>query len=103
MSTQVRKNTAMERFELTSDGRPVGYIEYQDTGDERAMVHTEIFPEFEGRGFASTLIESALDTSREEGFAILPMCPVVLHFITTHPEYIAFVPQRSRAIFGLPQ
>lgn len=103
MATEVRNNAALERFELTTDGHPAGYIEYQDTGDERALVHTEIYPRFEGRGLANILVEAALDASRDEGFSVLPMCPVVLHFITTHPDYIAYVPQRARELFGLPQ
>jgi predicted GNAT family acetyltransferase len=103
MATEVRNNTALERFELTADGQPAGYIEYQDTGDERALVHTEIYPRFEGRGLANTLVDAALDSSRDQGFSVLPMCPVVLHFITTHPDYIAYVPQRARELFGLPQ
>ncbi|MFC4123776.1 GNAT family N-acetyltransferase [Nocardia rhizosphaerae] len=103
MATEVRKNSALERFELTADGVPAGYIEYQDTGAERALVHTEVFPGFEGRGLANVLVAAALDDSRAEGFEVLPLCPVVLHFVTTHPGYIALVPQRSRALFGLPQ
>ncbi|MFF2085537.1 GNAT family N-acetyltransferase [Nocardia sp. NPDC058176] len=103
MATEVRKNAALERFELTADGAPAGYIEYQDTGDERGLVHTEIYPRFEGRGLANVLIQAAMDASRTEGFSVLPLCPVVLHFVNTHPEYISLVPQRSRAMFGLPQ
>ncbi|KAF0849338.1 GNAT family N-acetyltransferase [Nocardia caishijiensis] len=103
MVTEVRENTALERFELLSDGTPAGYIEYQDTGAERALVHTEIFPRFQGRGLANTLVEAALDTSRKAGFEVLPMCSMVQHFITENPRYIALVPQQSRAMFGLPQ
>ncbi|MFC4374020.1 GNAT family N-acetyltransferase [Nocardia halotolerans] len=103
MVTEVRNNAALERFELTVDGSPAGCIEYQDTGGERALVHTEIYSGFEGRGLAGALVRSALDTSRAEGFEVLPMCAVVSHFVTTHPAYISLVPRRSREMFGLPQ
>ncbi|MFE3546435.1 GNAT family N-acetyltransferase [Nocardia sp. NPDC059177] len=103
MATEVRDNTALERFELTADGQPAGYIEYQDTGAERALVHTEIYPRFEGRGLANTLVQATLDASRAEGFSVLPLCAVVSHFVKTHPEYISLVPQRARELFGLPQ
>lgn len=103
MATEVRENTALERFELISDGTPAGYIEYQDTGAERALVHTEIYPEFQGRRLGNTLVESALTTSRKEGFEVLPMCSMVLHFITENPRYISLVPQGAREMFGLPQ
>ncbi|MGW6423446.1 GNAT family N-acetyltransferase [Nocardia sp. NPDC055053] len=103
MATEVRNNTALERFELTADGAPAGYIEYQDTGAERALVHTEIYPRFEGKGMANVLTQAALDTSRTEGFGVLPLCPVVLHFVKTHPAYISLVPHQARELFGLPQ
>ncbi|MET9212524.1 MULTISPECIES: GNAT family N-acetyltransferase [unclassified Nocardia] len=103
MATEVRNNAALERFELTADGVPAGYIEYQDTGAERALVHTEIHPRFEGQGLANVLTQAALDASRAEGFGVLPLCPVVLHFVKTHPAYISLVPQRARELFGLPQ
>lgn len=102
MATEVRNNTALERFELTADGRAAGYVEYQDTGAERALVHTEIFPRYEGHGYANIVVQVALDASRAEGYSVLPLCPVVGHFIRHHPQYISLVPQGSRTMFGLP-
>ncbi|GGK53126.1 GNAT family N-acetyltransferase [Nocardia camponoti] len=103
MATEVGNNAALARFELTADGQAAGYIEYQDTASERALVHTVIFPEFAGQGYASELVEAALNASRAAGFEILPLCPFVRGYITKHPAYIALVPQASRAMFNLPE
>ncbi|MBF6213491.1 N-acetyltransferase [Nocardia puris] len=103
MSTEVRDNTAQQRFEIYVDGAVAGHTEYQDTASERAFVHTEIDPRYEGRGYAKQLVAAALSRSRDEGFGILPLCPMVRHFVETHPEYIASVPQWARTRFGLPQ
>ncbi|MEV6277210.1 GNAT family N-acetyltransferase [Nocardia sp. NPDC051832] len=103
MSTEVRNNTQLERFEISVDGILAGWAEYQDTASERAFVHTEIAPQFEGHGYAKSLVEAALRTSRAEGFGILPMCGMVRHYVERHPEYVASVPAWARPRMGLPQ
>jgi len=103
MSTEVRNNTTLERFEIYVDGAIAGYAEYQDTANERAFVHTEIYPRHEGEGYGRVLVAAALNASRQEGFGILPMCPMVRHFVESRPEYIALVPQWARQNLGLPQ
>ncbi|MET7771322.1 GNAT family N-acetyltransferase [Nocardia sp. NPDC005366] len=103
MSTEVTNNTALERFEIFVDGAIAGYAEYQDTTSERGFVHAEIYPRYEGQGLGRTLVRSALDSSREQGYGILPLCPMVRHFVETHGEYVASVPQWAREGLGLPQ
>ncbi|MEU2256240.1 GNAT family N-acetyltransferase [Nocardia xishanensis] len=103
MSTEIRNNIALERFEIYVDGAIAGYAEYQDTASERAFVHTEIYPDYERQGYATQLVGTALAGTRREGFGVLPMCPLVHHFVQTHPEYIAAVPQWARQRLGLPQ
>jgi predicted GNAT family acetyltransferase len=103
MSTEVRNNTALERFEVYVDGAIAGYSDYQDTASERAFVHTEIYQRHEGQGYGRLLVAAALEASRAEGFGILPMCPMVHNFVESRPEYIASVPQWARERLGLPQ
>ncbi|WP_459548458.1 GNAT family N-acetyltransferase [Nocardia sp. X0981] len=103
MPTEVRNNTALERFEITVDGEVAGYTEYQETVGERAFVHTEIDPRFDGQGYARTLVEAALEATRADGFGALPMCRVVQHFIETRPQYLSMVPHWARDRLGLPQ
>ncbi|MFI9507065.1 GNAT family N-acetyltransferase [Nocardia sp. NPDC052566] len=103
MSTEVRNNTALERFEIYVDSAIAGYVEYQDTVSERAFVHTEIYPQHEGQGYGRVLIEAALNATRAEGLGALPMCPMVHHFIETRPQYLSMVPHWARDRLGLPQ
>ncbi len=102
MSTEVRNNFALERFEIYVDGAIAGYAEYQDTGAERAFIHTEIDPRHESRGYGRVLAQAALNASRLEGFGILPMCPLVRQVVESRPEYIVMVPQWARQKMGLP-
>ncbi|MBL1073044.1 N-acetyltransferase [Nocardia sp. 2] len=100
---EVRKNSALDRFELYVDGYQAGVASYQDTANERAFVHTEIYPQHEGRGYGRKLVQGALDQTRDEGLGILPMCPMVHHFVESRPEYLALVPNWSRERLNLPQ
>ncbi|MFG1790511.1 GNAT family N-acetyltransferase [Nocardia sp. NPDC049149] len=103
MSTEVRLNTALERFEIHVDGAIAGYVEYQDTQSERAFVHTEIYPKFEGHGYGRELVEAALNSTARDKLGALPMCPMVHHFIETRPEYLVMVPHWARDGLNLPQ
>ncbi|NQE89249.1 N-acetyltransferase [Nocardia terpenica] len=103
MASAVHDNTRLDRFELRIGETLVGVAEYQDTAGERAFVHTEIDPRYQGRGYANTLVREALEATRQEGYGILPLCPMVRHFVEIHPEYQTLVPYWARERFGLPQ
>lgn len=101
MATEVRTNSALERFELYVDGTLAGYAEYQDTASERAFVRSEIYARPD-RGHAATLFEAALRDTRAQGFEVLPMCPLVNRYIGMRTEHVAAVPFWARDRFGLP-
>ncbi|WP_245662722.1 GNAT family N-acetyltransferase [Nocardia vermiculata] len=103
LTTEIRDNTSLDRFELYVGGSLAGVAEYQDTASQRAFVHTEIYPRFEGQGLGRRLVQGALDRTTEQGFEILPLCPMVLHFIESRPQYLALVPYWARERFELPR
>jgi predicted GNAT family acetyltransferase len=98
----VRDNEVEDRFELFVDGVPAGVLDYQVHGGAYALMHTEIDPDFEGRGMGSQLIGHALDQLRAAGHGALPYCPFVLSYLRSHPEYLDLVPSSFRARFDLP-
>jgi predicted GNAT family acetyltransferase len=55
------------------------------------MVHTEVEPEWEGRGVGSELVRGALDDVRARGLKVRPLCPFVRAFIERHSEYLDLV------------
>jgi len=101
MSTAVTDNAQASRYEISADGHLAGFTEYRRYPTVIEFVHTEIEPQYEGRGLASELIRSALDTARANGLNVLPLCPFVREYIERHDEYLELVPEARRAHFNL--
>jgi uncharacterized protein len=83
----IRDNRDELRYELVHDGDVVGEILYRLRPDALALVHTEVAPKFEGRGFGTELVAGALDDIRARGEHVIPICPFVRAYIRRHPEY----------------
>jgi predicted GNAT family acetyltransferase len=101
MATTVKDNPEEHRFEIFVDDELAGFALYRSRPGIRAFIHTEIEPAYEGHGLGGELVTVALDAARAAGEDVLPFCPYVNHFITTHPEYLDLVPVDMRSRFGL--
>ena len=87
MSTTVSLNADEERYEIRVDGELAGFTEAHPRGDLIVFPHTEIDPDFRGRGLATQLVQEALDDVRARGKKIRATCSIVLSFLKEHPEY----------------
>jgi predicted GNAT family acetyltransferase len=83
----VKDNPEQGRYDAFVDGKLAGHTNYSTQGDHVVFSHTEVAPEFGGKGVASTLIKAALDDMRSKGNTIDPKCPFVRGFIDKHAEY----------------
>jgi predicted GNAT family acetyltransferase len=83
----VRDNADYPRYELLLDGDVVGEILYRSFSDRIALIHTEVSPSVEGRGFGARLVAGALDDIRARGLQVVPICPFVSSYISRHPDY----------------
>lgn len=101
MTTTVQDNPAESRFEITVDDQLAGYVDYRRDGDEYALPHTRVLPEFGGRGVGSELIVGALTEIAERGGTVLPYCPFVPKVIRDNPQFIELVPEQQRPTFDL--
>lgn len=63
-----------------------GQMNLAMTGGRLAVFHTEVYPEFEGRGFAKLLLEKLVSYARENGLRIIPLCPFVNAQFTRRPS-----------------
>jgi len=101
MQTEVVDVPAAGRFEIRVDGRRAGLAAYRRTGSVVSILHTEIDPEFEGKGVGSTLARHTLDAIRAAGGSVLPFCPFFRGYLQRHAEYADLVPAGERDRFGL--
>ncbi|MET1037079.1 MAG: GNAT family N-acetyltransferase [Aeromicrobium sp.] len=101
MTTTVQDNPADSRFEIVVDGQLAGYVDYRRDGDEYALPHTRVYPQFGGRGIGGQLITGTLTEIASRGGTVLPFCPFVPKVIRDNPEFLALVPEDQRATFDL--
>jgi hypothetical protein len=86
MSDTVRDNPARSRYELELDGG-TAFVTYHRSPGVVALVHAEVPPALEGRGFGSALARGTLDLLRAEGSKVIPQCSFIAAFIRKHPQY----------------
>jgi predicted GNAT family acetyltransferase len=84
---QVNRNDRTQRYELWNDGDLVGAAAYHDRDGRRTFTHTAVDDEREGEGLGSTLARAALDDTRAQGKAVVPICPFIAGWIDRHVEY----------------
>lgn len=82
----VENNESERRFEIGSGGA-VAVLEYELSGGEIALTHTEVAPELEGRGLAAKLARAAFEYAKEQGLKVVPLCSYVAAYVRRHPEY----------------
>jgi predicted GNAT family acetyltransferase len=95
----IADNPAKHRFELTTNGEVAAFSEYNVLKNALLFTHTEVKPEFEGKGFGGKLVAFALDDVRKRGLNVVPACPFVAGYIRKHPEYLDLVTEESRRAF----
>jgi hypothetical protein len=87
VSTDVKNNADLHRYEIGVDGAVAGYAAYRLRPGAVVFTHTEIDEAYEGQGLGSRLARGALDDVRASGSAVVPLCPFVKGYIERHAEY----------------
>jgi hypothetical protein len=99
----VWNNEAEHRFQVDLENRSAMLV-YQLRDDQFALVHTEVPPEYSGKGIAAALVKSALEHARAAGLRVVPRCAYVVSYLRRHPEEADVVdpeyrePRRRRAV-----
>ncbi len=87
MALDVVRNEERSRYEITLDGRPVGFADYRQQRDTVVFPHTVIQPSMRGQGVGAELVRRALDDVRAGGSSVVAQCWYVAQFIEEHPDY----------------
>ena len=86
MSRAIEHNATQQRFEWTEDGM-LSVLDYQLQNGVMAITHTGVPEAVGGRGIAADLAKAALDTAREQGWQVRPLCSYVDAYIRRHQQY----------------
>ena len=84
---RIADNPAERRYEAHLGERLAGFAEYRAMPGRIVFIHTEVLPEFEGRGVGSRLAAGALDDVRARGLGMTPKCPFIAAYVRRHPQY----------------
>jgi uncharacterized protein len=79
-------NPSQHRYQLTVDGHTAATY-YEIAGGIVTFVHTEVPPEFGGKGIGSKLIKGALDQLRTDSLKVVAHCEFVKAFIGKNAAY----------------
>ncbi len=83
---QVVDNERELRYELWIGDERAGFIAYRREPGVVVLVHTDIDPQFEGRGFGSRLVAGTIRDIRTRGLKLVPLCPFVAAYLRRHPD-----------------
>jgi predicted GNAT family acetyltransferase len=90
-AVRVVDDVAGGRYEIFVGDTLAGFSTYRDRPGVRVVVHSEVFAEFEHRGLASDLARATLDDIARRGLRVVPQCPFVARYISTHHDYAHLV------------
>lgn len=91
---KVENNEAESRFEINLDGA-TALIAYKKRGAIYNLYHTEVPPQFAGKGVGSALANGTLERIKAEDAKIIPSCPFVSAYLKRHREYEELVAERN--------
>lgn len=83
---EIDNRNALSRYEIRVGGELAGLADYRVEAGRIVFPHTEIKPEFGGRGLATRLIEFAVTDARGKNLEIIPICPFVKAWVEENPE-----------------
>jgi predicted GNAT family acetyltransferase len=72
------------RFEARLGSRVIGFSRYNENHEQIALVHTEIEPDMEGKGYGSVLARAVLDDVRSRGVPVVVRCPFIAAYVRRH-------------------
>ena len=93
--TVVQHHPHLRRFDLTVDGQPASWLEYEPivapSGTVWRITHTVTVPSRRGQGLAGRLVEHVMTDAAVQGVRIDPACPYVREWIARHPQHASVV------------
>jgi uncharacterized protein len=87
MNVEVRENPEQHRFERPIHDTAIAAAYYRLADGRVVFIHTEVPTEFSGAGIATDLARGTFELLRRSKRKATLICPFMVHFLSTHPEY----------------
>lgn len=94
-------NVADHRYEAHQGDTLAAYVEYSQLANGVLFSHTEVLPQYEGKGVGSAIARHVLDSARADGQSVIPACQFIAGYIRKHREYVDLVQPQVRAAFKI--
>lgn len=69
------------------DGEIIGECTFSESNGKWVIAHTSVEPSYEGRGIARRLVLKVVETARERGIKIVPLCIFAQKLLTGKEEF----------------
>ncbi|GGG73694.1 N-acetyltransferase [Parapedobacter pyrenivorans] len=87
MKIQRDDNGKKGQFSVLVNEEEAGLMTYTWAGDHKFIIdHTEVNPDFSGKGIGKQLVMAAVEFARENDLKILPLCPYAKSVFERTPE-----------------
>ncbi len=84
-------NVVAGRFEILVGNDVAGFAEYSVSDGVATLPHTVVEDAYDGQGLGGKLARFTLDTVRERGLTVHPLCSFIRDYIDKHEEYADLV------------
>ena len=97
----IRDNPDKHRFEIDLGDGSFAIAEYTLPAGKIMFTHTEVPPAHEGQGIGTVLIKHGLESARERGLKVIPICPFFAAYMKKHSEVQDLLDPPYRRTLGL--
>jgi hypothetical protein len=97
----IHDNVVKHRFEADLGDGSFAIAEYNLLHGKIVFTHTEVPSPHEGQGIGSSLIRFALQSARERGLEVIPICPFFAAYIKNHADEQDLLDPAYRKVLGL--
>lgn len=76
-------------FFILDENKQIAEMVFRLVGTHMTILHTEVLPEYEGKGLAKQLLNSMVAYVRQHQLSVIPLCPYVHAQFKRHSEDFA--------------
>jgi uncharacterized protein len=75
-------------FYMEDNGKQIATMNYVFAGEHKFIIdHTEVNPDYEGKGLGKQLVKAAVEYAREKNLKIMPLCVFAKRTFERTPEF----------------